>query len=224
MRTLYGLGLGILLIASAPTACGSDDDGGGGGSGNAGGATGGAAGSSGSGATGGSGGAIDSGTGGTAGAATGGTAGAGGGGDPTAALKQALQVSFKALGFPMNPSSACTGSAPNFTACPCDGGGSFDLTLGSPNTQTANACTDAASGLSYTGTQTLQLPSGPGVSTFTVNMTQYGACTAATGSYTIDQSTKVCSGNLSAMCPKGTDMVAILCTVSGSADTFCDCT
>ncbi|MEZ4220011.1 MAG: hypothetical protein R3B13_03710 [Polyangiaceae bacterium] len=129
---------------------------------------------------------------------------------------------MKALAYPINPASTCTGTAPNFSGCPCDGGGTFDLTLGSPNSLSANACTDATSGLVYTGTQTLQLPGGSGsTSTFTVSMTQYGKCTAATGSYTLDQMTKACSGNLSAMCPKGTDMVATVCIVSGSADSNC---
>jgi hypothetical protein len=98
------------------------------------------------------------------------------------------------------------------------------MMLGSPVTLTAAACTDSASGLSYTGTQTFQLPSGgTGVTNFTVNMTMYGDCTAATGNYAIDQSSKACSGNLSAMCPDGSGMVATLCTVSGTADQGCDC-
>ena len=220
MRTIYGLGLGLLLIATAPLGCGSDDDGG---SSPAGGGTAGATGgASGSGGAAGSGGTAGSATGGSAGSGTGGTAGSTG--DPVGALRKALQVSFDALAIPVNPNTTCTGTAPNFTACPCDGGGSFDLALGSPNTQTANACTDSASGLSYTGTLMVQLPSGGAqVSNFTVNMTAYGECTAATGTYAIDQSTLACSGNLSAMCPDGAKMVATLCTVSGTADKACDC-
>lgn len=222
MRMLTGLFVSAIVLLAA-SSCGSDSSpsSGGGGTGGAGatggssGGTGGMAGSTSGGTAGTSGGA-----GGSAGTATGGGAGA----NPTADLEQALQVTFKVLSPPMDPSSACTGTAPDFTDCSCDGGGSYDMSLGPPITLTAKACTESASSLSYTGTQTMALPSGSGsVTTFTVNMSTYGKCQNATGSYTVDQSTHACAGNLSAMCPGGSGMVATMCTVSGVVDTQCTC-
>lgn len=213
MRILTGLFVSAIVVL-ASSSCGSDSSpssGSGGTGGMAGSTSGGTAG-----ASGGTGGA----TGGSAGTATGGGAGA----NPTADLEQALQVTFQVLSPPMDPTSACTGTAPSFTDCSCDGGGSYDMSLGPPITLTAKACTESTSGLSYTGTQTMALPSGSGsVTTFTVNMSTYGKCQNATGSYTIDQSTHACAGNLSAMCPGGSGMVATMCTVSGVVDTQCSC-
>jgi len=96
----------------------------------------------------------------------------------------------------------CTSTT--FTTCTCPGGGTavfsgiYDTTAAITNkaeqTVTLNGCTDSSSGLSFTGTMSIEDTTGAG----TVNFSTFGQCSDFQG--TFDVSGDTCSGTATGTC------------------------